>query len=800
MKKFILVLFAIIALGIVTGCNNEVVLTLENTEVNLDVNDTYTIKPKVTGTTNFTLEYSVNDQEIVEVKDGIVKALKEGSAVITISIKEYKDVSSVEFKVIVSRKLQPSVVISGPNTVVERSEITLTALVTDTTESVVWTSSNDKVATVANGIVKGIKEGTAVITATCGEYSDSYGISVTKFEDLEAPMFILGEGYQGKVQLNWNKAFNPLQDITAVDNYDGDVTANIQVVNSFNNQEYGLHVIELSIEDSSGNLTTMTREVEVVWNYDVKFIGHAGSYYGIMNSEAAFLYAVSVLKYQALECDLKQTSDGVFVMSHDDTFADYTIASTPWSVLKDVEYTASRNSGFPSQNGSVTGSPYTTKLCTLERYLEICKEYNATAIIELKSSKGISSSDQSRMQALMDAVENAGMRENTILLGSTYTCLIWTRQNGYEDIPCQYLVNTFENEAVLQRCIEYDFDISINVTSTYSNNDEWFARYVDAGCKISVYTFTQYVDYPDVQTWIDKGVDFVTCDWHVMSKLNLPEGGKQPVPTYEVIFKDSDGTVLKTAIVKEGKTAAAPNNPSKNGYTFKGWDKDITNISHNLEVTAEYEMSNYTITYNANINVIVQTSWASKADFISEFYTDLYNWLLTNGKNVKEIVIDGNKVTMTKNGVTVTFTSVDELKAIDKYDFEKTISNIMYKPVVRGENDSCVIEASENYFLNSNAYREKYLALDAWFVKCINASYPAYDKTYTPTSAGKIQIMFRFQQWQQGTSIESFNKLPVKYNVTEDTEANCVLPTSKILYTVADEFDLPEATANYTFL
>jgi hypothetical protein len=149
------------------------------------------------------------------------------------------------------------------------------------------------------------------------------------------------------------------------------------------------------------------------------------------------------------------------------------------------------------------------------------KEIFVKAVIELKYSSGISSSDQSRMQALMDEVEKHDMLDNIILLGSQYQCLIWTRENGYENIPCQYLVNSCENEAYLNRCIDYNFAISINVTANYSNSDEWLARYKEAGIKISTYTFSQFVDYDEVQEWIDKGVDFVTCDWHQMDKLNL---------------------------------------------------------------------------------------------------------------------------------------------------------------------------------------------------------------------------------------------------------------------------------------
>ena len=75
------------------------------------------------------------------------------------------------------------------------------------------------------------------------------------------------------------------------------------------------------------------------------------------------------------------------------------------------------------------------------------------------------------------------------------------------------------------------------------------------------------------------------------------EGGETPTPppsvtTYTVNFVDYDGTVLKTQTVESGKSATAPADPTRDGYTFTGWDKDFSNITGDLTVTAQYEASN----------------------------------------------------------------------------------------------------------------------------------------------------------------------------------------------------------------
>ncbi len=59
---------------------------------------------------------------------------------------------------------------------------------------------------------------------------------------------------------------------------------------------------------------------------------------------------------------------------------------------------------------------------------------------------------------------------------------------------------------------------------------------------------------------------------------------------FTVTFYDDDGqTVLKTEKVKKGEAATPPENPTKSGYTFTGWDKDYSNVTQDLEVYPTWE-------------------------------------------------------------------------------------------------------------------------------------------------------------------------------------------------------------------
>ena len=58
---------------------------------------------------------------------------------------------------------------------------------------------------------------------------------------------------------------------------------------------------------------------------------------------------------------------------------------------------------------------------------------------------------------------------------------------------------------------------------------------------------------------------------------------------FTVRFLDYDGTVLSIQSVLEGMSAVAPNNPTRDGYIFTGWDKSFNVISSNIDIIAIYQ-------------------------------------------------------------------------------------------------------------------------------------------------------------------------------------------------------------------
>ena len=93
------------------------------------------------------------------------------------------------------------------------------------------------------------------------------------------------------------------------------------------------------------------------------------------------------------------------------------------------------------------------------------------------------------------------------------------------------------------------------------------------------YTFTGW----------DKDFSYITDDLEVTAQYNINK--------YEVVFKDHDGTELDKQEIEYLGSAVAPANPTREGYTFKGWDKAFDSITGDLEVVAQYEINKYTVVF-----------------------------------------------------------------------------------------------------------------------------------------------------------------------------------------------------------
>lgn len=501
-------------------------------EIKLNYNETYQIQWNVLPIgSNQEVSFNVSDQNIINVSEiGIVTGIKYGAATIEVASKENNSVIAY-IKVIVDGDKATDINVEEETIDLQLGEeykIKYSVVPSTACQWVEMIVDKEGIE-IQNDKICAQKVGTYKITLNTIDNTNISKIIIVNVLGEENPIFVTNNIFDSQSILNWNEDFNALNNIKAFDDKDGDITNKIILKGQVNNRKLGEYVLEYYIIDSDGNETTLIRNVSVVWGYGVTVIGHAGSYYGVPNSEEAILYAAQTLNYPAIEIDLKQTKDGVFVLSHDPVWGNAVLEETNYDELKDVEYTVTKSAGLVGSHLSQKERTFTAKICTFERYLEICKEYNITAIIELKTSSGISNWTEanapqtSKMPKIMEIIKKYEMLNQVVFLSSQELCLNWVKTNGYEYIPCQYLtLSSCENEKTYNIVKKYNLDISFNVRDGIKISDEWLNKYRELGCKLAVFTFEEYASYSDIQSWINRGVDYVTTDWHVLDELELP--------------------------------------------------------------------------------------------------------------------------------------------------------------------------------------------------------------------------------------------------------------------------------------
>ena len=94
-----------------------------------------------------------------------------------------------------------------------------------------------------------------------------------------------------------------------------------------------------------------------------------------------------------------------------------------------------------------------------------------------------------------------------------------------------------------------------------------------------------------------------------------------------VTFVDWDGTVLSSVSVVPGEAATAPTDPTREGYTFIGWDKDFSAVADHMTITAQYQINRYRVrffdddTLLKTDSVAYQSAAIAPADPYHEGYT-----------------------------------------------------------------------------------------------------------------------------------------------------------------------------------
>ena len=144
---------------------------------------------------------------------------------------------------------------------------------------------------------------------------------------------------------------------------------------------------------------------------------------------------------------------------------------------------------------------------------------------------------------------------------------------------------------------------------------------------------------------------------------------------HSVTFVDYDGTVLSAQSVAHGSAAIEPTAPEREGYAFIGWDKDFSNVTEDMTVTAQYSANSYSITYTVNGEKYTAQTYEFGAVVSAPEYTvpeghTFSGWDIPETMPAENLVLDA---ALTVNEYTVTYNINGEIYAIQVYAYGEEV-------------------------------------------------------------------------------------------------------------------------------
>lgn len=169
----------------------------------------------------------------------------------------------------------------------------------------------------------------------------------------------------------------------------------------------------------------------------VNLIAHRGFSAEAPENTQASIRLAGQIGFYGCEFDVFPSSDGVWVVMHDDTIERMTNGSG-----KITDFTYDQLKQFKIDSGNNIDKYYPgLSICTLEQALDICKQYGLTPYIEIK--QGYSDA----IANLINMVKDKGMENKSVIISFDYPCLQDVR-NLTKTIPLYYLVEDIKTEDI----------------------------------------------------------------------------------------------------------------------------------------------------------------------------------------------------------------------------------------------------------------------------------------------------------------------------------------------------------------
>jgi glycerophosphoryl diester phosphodiesterase len=243
-------------------------------------------------------------------------------------------------------------------------------------------------------------------------------------------------------------------------------------------------------------------------------VGHRGSQWGVENTRAAFINGANAGAW-GLECDIRVSQDGTFIISHDDNFKRL---GGPETKIADMTTEALLSTRLTSKRHGVT---YAGAPCTLGEFLDICKEYQVVPVIEVKVCTTIHSNTKAENEpvfdgipALINLIDQKGLSDKAVIISFMPGVVDFIHRH-YPDITVQVLAG--EEDGTIMEWVEWckQYKMDLDVVHTIVTKEAVDAMHA-AGLKVNVWTVDRVEDFERVKAM---GVDFITTNARFPNEL-----------------------------------------------------------------------------------------------------------------------------------------------------------------------------------------------------------------------------------------------------------------------------------------
>ncbi len=227
---------------------------------------------------------------------------------------------------------------------------------------------------------------------------------------------------------------------------------------------------------------------------NVRMVAHRGlSGIEPENTNFAFV-AAGNRSYYGIETDIHCTSDGNFILTHDDNAVRVSGVDT---VIEETDFATLRSIALFDRGGASDREHI--HMPTLEEYIRICKKYEKECVLELKNHM-----PEAEVRRIMDRIEAEDYLTHVIFISFDFENLVYVR-NCRPAQRVQFLFKAFTEE-ILANVKAHRMDIDVKYTAL---TEELVRELHEAGVLVNCWT----VDAPaDAERLVSWGVDFITTN------------------------------------------------------------------------------------------------------------------------------------------------------------------------------------------------------------------------------------------------------------------------------------------------